>query len=144
MLKIKLSRIKPVYLTGNRSRESINYGLFFSNTQFLNIVPAYCFKIKFAGNLLMLLFSFSYSNAQQKIETLPNLQIVKYNNPGAIADLGVGLWAQPFPMDFDNDGKMDLVISCSGVPDNGIYFFKNSSGGKLPVFEKGIWLSEGL
>ena len=92
----------------------------------------------------ILILLFINTNAQNKDEALPRLEIVKYNNPGEIVDLGVGLWAQPLPMDFDKDGKMDLVVSCSGTPYNGIYFFKNSSGGKLPVFEKGIRLAEGL
>ncbi len=74
----------------------------------------------------ILILLFINTNAQNKDEGLPHLQIVKYNNPGEIVDLGVGLWAQPFPMDFDEDGKMDLVVSCSGTPYNGIYFFKNS------------------
>ena len=94
------------------------------------------------ASILILLFI--NANAQKKRDALPRLQIVKYNNPDAIVDLGIGLWAQPFPMDFDEDGKMDLVVSCSGIPYNGIYFFKNSSGGKMPVFEKGIRLAEGL
>ena len=94
--------------------------------------------------IVLLIVSFLNTDAQDKGGALPHLQIVKYNNPDAIVDLGVGLWAQPFPMDFDGDGKIDLVVSCSGTPYNGIYFFKNSSGGKLPVFEKGIMLGKGL
>ena len=34
---------------------------------------------------------------------------LKYNNPGLLVDLGVGLWAWPLPMDFNDDGLMDLV-----------------------------------
>ena len=30
-----------------------------------------------------------------------DLQRIKYNNPGLVVDLGVGLWTCPLPMDFD-------------------------------------------
>jgi predicted neuraminidase len=33
------------------------------------------------------------------------LERLKYNNPGLVVDLGVGLWAWPLPMDVDGDGK---------------------------------------
>ena len=71
-------------------------------------------------------------------------KIVKYNHPGAVVDLGVGLWAHPLPMDYDHDGKMDLLVSSAGTPYNGIYFFKNLTGGKAPVFDTPIRLSGGL
>ncbi|MBC8003732.1 MAG: VCBS repeat-containing protein, partial [Opitutaceae bacterium] len=54
---------------------------------------------------------------------LPRLAV---NNPGLLADLGVGLWAWPLPMDFNGDGMMDLVVVCTGVPSNGIWYFENS------------------
>ena len=48
------------------------------------------------------------------------------NNPGLVVDLGVGLWAWPLPMDYNQDGSMDLVVVCTGVPSNGIWYFENS------------------
>ena len=39
------------------------------------------------------------------------LQPLKYNNPGLVVDLGVGLWAWPMPMDYDGDGDMDLLVA---------------------------------
>jgi len=48
---------------------------------------------------------------------------VKYNNPGLIVDLGVGLWAWPLPMDYDGDGDYDMVVCCPDKPYNGTYFF---------------------
>lgn len=69
------------------------------------------------------------------------LQPLKYNNPGLEVDLGVGLWAWPFAMDFDEDGDLDLLVSCPDKPSNGLYFFENPSndpGEKFPVFRPGV------
>jgi hypothetical protein len=67
------------------------------------------------------------------------LERLKFNNPGLIVDLGVGLWAWPLPMDFDGDGDFDLVVNCPDKPYNGVYFFENASGdtakNKMPVFK---------
>ena len=73
-----------------------------------------------------------------------SVEIVKYNNPKAVVDLAVGLWAQPIPLDYDHDGKTDLLVSCSGTPYNGLYFFKNISNGHSLLFDKGIKLAEGI
>ena len=74
-----------------------------------------------------------------------DLERVKYNNPGLVVDLGVGLWAWPLPMDFDSDGDIDLLVSCYDTPFNGLYFFENPSGPgeKTPVFEPPLWISSG-
>lgn len=72
---------------------------------------------------------------------------LKYNHPGLVVDLGVGLWAWPMPMDFDGDGDMDLVVNCPDKPYNGIYFFENATGdtakNKMPVFKPGVRISKG-
>jgi len=44
------------------------------------------------------------------------LQRVKYNSPGLVVDLGVGLWAWPLPMDYDGDGDYDIVVCCPDKP----------------------------
>ncbi|MDP8244859.1 MAG: VCBS repeat-containing protein [Candidatus Hinthialibacter antarcticus] len=49
-----------------------------------------------------------------------------YNHPGLVVDLGVGLWAVPFPIDWDNDGDNDLLASTADVPYKGIYLFENN------------------
>ncbi|MBE7172607.1 MAG: VCBS repeat-containing protein [Williamsia sp.] len=72
------------------------------------------------------------------------LRIVEYNNPGAVVDLGVGLWAWPVPMDFDGDGDKDLLVSCPDKPYNGLYFFENKSGSKTPVFAAPVRLGPAL
>ena len=60
-------------------------------------------------------FSFfaSLANAEEW-----KLQPLKYNNPGLVVDLGVGLWAWPLPMDYDGDGDIDLVVSGPDKPTN--------------------------
>ncbi len=76
------------------------------------------------------------------------LERLKYNNPGLVVDLGVGLWAWPLPMDFDGDGDLDLVVNCPDKPYNGTYFFENTSGdtakNKMPVFKPGRRISKGM
>jgi len=69
---------------------------------------------------------------------------VKYNNPGLVVDLGVGLWAWPVPMDYDSDGDYDMVVCCPDKPSNGTYFFENTDGNiKMPVFKPAVKLGAG-
>ena len=69
---------------------------------------------------------------------------IKYNNPGLVVDLGVGLWAWPLPMDYDGDGDYDMVVCCPDKPYNGTYFFENTAGNiKMPVFKPGIKVGTG-
>lgn len=74
------------------------------------------------------------------------LQPLKYNNPGLVVDLGVGLWAYPLPFDYDGDGDLDLLVSCPDKPSQGTYFFENPTqdpGIKMPVFKPGVRLGNG-
>lgn len=72
------------------------------------------------------------------------LERVKYNNPGLIVDLGVGLWAWSLPMDYDSDGDYDIVVSCPDKPYNGMYFFENISGNmKMPIFKPAVRIGIG-
>ncbi|HYW80797.1 MAG TPA: exo-alpha-sialidase, partial [Thermoguttaceae bacterium] len=71
------------------------------------------------------------------------LQPLKYNHPGLVVDLGVGLWAWPMPMDYDRDGDMDLLVACPDKPSNGVYFFENPTQDPqvaMPVFKPGVRL----
>jgi hypothetical protein len=87
--------------------------------------------------LMLLLASFAPVKAG-------DFERVKYNNPGLVVDLGVGLWAWPVPMDYDNDGDYDMVVSCPDKPYNGTYFFENTSGNiKIPVFKPGVKVGTG-
>ena len=73
-----------------------------------------------------------------------DLERVEYNHPGLEVDLGVGLWAWPLAMDADDDGDLDLVVSCPDVPSNGTYVFENPGGdGPFPVFEPGVKIGPG-
>jgi hypothetical protein len=76
-------------------------------------------------------------------EVLPRLA---HHNPGALADLGVGLWAWPLPLDYNGDGLMDLVVVCTDKPYNGTWYFENSgqvdSQLKLPIFKPAVLLGK--
>ncbi len=68
------------------------------------------------------------------------LQRIKFNNPGLVVDLGVGLVAVPLPMDYDGDGDYDLVVTASqDVPYRGTYLFENPGGeANMPVFKPAV------
>lgn len=69
-----------------------------------------------------------------------------YNNPGLLADVGVGLWAWPLPLDYNGDGLMDLVVVCTDKPYNGTWFFENSGEIdpqlKLPIFKPAVLIGK--
>ncbi len=70
---------------------------------------------------------------------------IKYNNPGLIVDLGVGLWAWPLPLDYDADGDNDLLVSCSDTPYNGMYFFENiAEKNQTTLFAPAVKIAEGF
>jgi len=75
------------------------------------------------------------------------LERLKYNNPGIVVDLGVGLWAWPLPMDLNGDGKYELVVNCPDKPSNGVYVFSSgvdTAKNPMPVFKPGVRVSKGL
>ena len=94
---------------------------------------------------IIILLSIACSSTQESRTTDMDLIPLRYNNPGLIVDLGVGLWAWPLPMDFDRDGDMDLLVSCPDTPFNGLYFFENKrgQGAGMPVFEPPVRVGEG-
>jgi len=81
-------------------------------------------------------------NNLEVARTVGRVPKLAYRNPGLVVDLGVGLWSWPLPMDFNGDGLMDLVVVCTGLPSNGVYFFENSGQADpatgLPVFLPGV------
>ncbi len=95
---------------------------------------------------------------KQKDTDKPTMIRMLYNNPGLLDDLAVGLWCWPVPVDFNHDGKMDLIVGTECVPYNGTYRF--ASKGKagfgvaqmssklvkspvMPVFKRGERISNG-
>lgn len=96
---------------------------------------------------LALLASVDFSMSSAAAEE-PVMERLKYNNPGLVVDLGVGLWAFPLPVDINGDGRLDLAVSCPDKPYNGTYFFE-ATGGRaaseiLPIFKAGRRVSRGL
>ena len=75
------------------------------------------------------------------------LERLKYNNPGLVVDLGVGLWAWPLPMDLNGDGKVELVVNCPDKPSNGVYVFSSGADtakNPMAVFKPGVRISKGM
>ncbi len=89
----------------------------------------------------VLLWSYHTETAKAQVK---GFDILKYNNPDLIVDLGVGLWAWPLPYDYDKDGDMDLVVSSQGKPFNGLFLFENTTGSKNPVFAKPVLLNPSI
>ena len=50
---------------------------------------------------------------------------ITYGRGGVKAKLSVGLWAHPAVIDYDGDGKLDIVVACSGGSYSGIFLFRN-------------------
>lgn len=89
--------------------------------------------------VLILLFFLSSCKTEEKKDK--SLVRVKYNNPGLVDYLAVGLWAWPLPFDYDKDGDLDLLVSCPDKPYNGIWFFENPGGSANPVFKPAVRIS---
>jgi len=74
------------------------------------------------------------------------LERLAYHQPEMLVDLGVGLWAWPLPMDYNGDGRMDLVVVCTDKPHNGTWFFENSGqvdpATGMPVFRPAVRLGK--
>ncbi|MDH5603194.1 MAG: VCBS repeat-containing protein [Cyclobacteriaceae bacterium] len=111
-----------------------------------NIIKTCLSKKYFLPCVLLLLTgcNTSENNSDKNTQSATGIfERVRYNNPGAISDIGIGLKAWPVPVDYDKDGDLDLVVSCNDVPFNGTYFFENKSGEIFPVFEPPVRIGEG-
>ncbi len=83
--------------------------------------------------ILIVVIVLILANYVNQAQTADDIR-VKYNNPELIVDLGTGLWGAPIPVDFDNDGLMDLIMSCPDTPYKGLYFYKNIGTLTEPLF----------
>jgi hypothetical protein len=73
---------------------------------------------------------------------LVHLTRLKHNNPGLIVDLGVGLWGQPLPLDYDDDGQIDLLMGWDRRPP-GINLYKRMGAGPKAIeFDAGTLISD--
>jgi hypothetical protein len=72
---------------------------------------------------------------------------VKYNHPGLLADLGVGLWGWPIPCESAGGGRGDLVLIAATSPSSGTYYFENTGRCDpltgADIFKPGRRLSDG-
>jgi hypothetical protein len=83
---------------------------------------------------LLILLPLLLINCPGEAQTKDEIR-VKQNNPNLITDLGTGLWGSPIPVDFNDDGLMDIIMSCPDTPYQGIYFFKNIGTTTQPLFD---------
>jgi hypothetical protein len=95
--------------------------------------------------LIFIILSSQRSGGQLMNKDIDSFRL-KYQNTDMKVDLAVGLWSSPLPLDYDNDGDLDLVISCTDVPFNGTFFFENTSGkmSARTVFRKPIKIGQGI
>lgn len=87
--------------------------------------------------------------AANRMSAEDQLTPIRYQNPGLVVDLGVGLWAWPLPMDYDGDGDLDLVVNCPDYPYAGTYFFENPGVADsqqphtgMPIFKPAVRIAE--
>ena len=95
------------------------------------------------GKILLLFFIFSllsFSPPPGPSVPSPSVFRLRYNHPGLLVDLGVGLWANPIPVDWDNDGDNDLLVTGRDKPSGGMYYFENPGDN---TFGKGVKIAEG-
>jgi hypothetical protein len=108
-------------------------------TEFCSNRPDFRALTTFHPLPLVLLLALVAGSPAAELKRLP------FNNPGLVVDLGAGLWAWPVPMDFNGDGRLDLVVVCPDTPYNGTYCFENAgSDAKMPLFKPGVRISKGL
>ncbi len=96
--------------------------------------------------LLLSLLTATLPLAIHAAENSEDLVRLKYNADHAIADLGVGLWGWPFPVDRNEDGKTDLIVISGSSPYRGTYYFENTGqrdDNGAEIFRRAVRLGEG-
>lgn len=89
-------------------------------------------------NILVLFLAFTYVSCAQTADDIR----VKYNNPNLMVNLGTGLWGTPIPLDYNDDGLMDIIMSCPDTPYKGLYYYKNIGTSEKPLFDVSKKLSD--
>ncbi|MDO5553075.1 MAG: VCBS repeat-containing protein [Planctomycetia bacterium] len=83
----------------------------------------------------------------QEPERSKRFEPLRYQNAGAITDLGVGLWAWPVVADVNGDGLTDLIVTSSGQSFSGTYYFenrgRNEGSTKYPIFKSMVRIGPG-
>ncbi|WP_319501484.1 VCBS repeat-containing protein [uncultured Draconibacterium sp.] len=93
-------------------------------------------NLKFLNLAIFIVFTFC--STAQKADDIR----VKYNNPDLIVNLGTGLWGTPIPVDYDEDGLIDIIMSCPDTPYKGLYYYKNIGTVEDPLFDVSIKLAD--
>ncbi|WP_167619349.1 FG-GAP repeat domain-containing protein [Maribellus sediminis] len=93
-------------------------------------------NLKLCNLLIFIVFAFC-STAQ----TADDIR-VKYNNPDLVVNLGTGLWGTPIPLDYNNDGLIDIIMSCPDTPYKGLYYYQNIGTAEKPLFDVSKKLSD--
>jgi hypothetical protein len=68
---------------------------------------------------------------------------ITYGRAGVRGALAAGLSAHAAALDFDGDGKIDIVMNSNSGSYNGIFLFRNLGTNEKPLFDRGEWLAKG-
>ena len=84
------------------------------------------------------------SLAAPTAEKMKGFVRMKFNNPGLVVDMGIGIWGRAEPYDYDGDGKRDIILRSFSKPSQWTLFYRNPGlpPDAMPVFPKGIPVDE--
>lgn len=93
-----------------------------------------------SGAVIVFVSSFAGSS-QEKMKGFVRM---KFNNPGLVVDMGVGIWGRAEPYDYDGDGKRDIVLRSFSKPSQWTLFYRNPGlpSDAMPIFPKGVSVDE--
>ncbi|MEX2301801.1 MAG: VCBS repeat-containing protein [Bryobacterales bacterium] len=69
---------------------------------------------------------------------------ITFGRAGVRGRLAGGLGAYPVAIDFDHDGPIDVIVSCTDRPYNGVYLFRNIGTNREPLFDRAEWMGPAL
>ena len=84
------------------------------------------------------------SLAAPTAEKMKGFVRMKFNNPGLVVDMGIGIWGRAEPYDYDGDGRRDIILRSFSKPSQWTLFYRNPGlpADAMPVFPKGIPVDE--